>query len=137
MSRRWLWLGGGIIALIVIGVLVERIGAISIRRAEQIGSEISLSLPQAVVPGVQTTVGWVAPPGFPNSEVAILVRTVDGEEEIGRGRLGDEKAVVIFPCSLGHEQASVLMTIVEGRTRQQLVDWQPVTVLPAGPDCIY
>ncbi len=133
MKTSVIWIIFGIIVLIIIAFLVSRVGNIAIRQVQQKGTTVTMTASQPMILGVDTVVHWDVPATLGNTNVALKVRTLGGETELGTGRLSDKAMNITLPCDLNYNQASL---VLNDERIGDLITWMPITTLPAGRDCV-
>lgn len=137
MKQSLIWVG---LLLVVIVVLVflgwssGYVGNVAIRRVQPAGVRVDLDISQPVVPGVHTDVHWSAPRGTDIDEVIFEARSSQENFFIGQGKLADDVATLNFPCTIDDTQIGLVMIDAES---EQVLGFEQVQLLPAGPDCLH
>lgn len=132
MEYRVSYIIAGSAVVLILGVLAIWVGNVGIRRIQP-QHIVDLSVSQPIILGVETVVHWVAPAAAINKQVEFRLRADTFERTVGAGDLSDESATVIFPCIIENHVGTLSMVDVD---TGELITWEEVRMLPAGPDCL-
>lgn len=135
MNKKILMVVGGAILLIVLGYLATQVGGIAIRGTGLEGESTGLTVVQPLLPGVDTIVRWDASPTLAGQQAQVSIRTSEGSEVIGEAEAQSGQAVASIPCVEDSSDVSLVLWFIDSTGQSEVVAWQGVEVLPAGPDC--
>lgn len=122
----------GVLAILILGVVATIVGNVGIRRVQP-PHDITLSISQPVVPGVETSLKWSGGQTLADEEVEVKLRARGFDQAIGAARLADQSAAVVFPCTIEGGDATVSLIT---SANKEVLGWIGTSVLPPGPDCL-
>lgn len=123
----------GIVALLVLGFLLTRIGGVSIRSSVVQVANLPLRVVDPLVPGVPTRVTWDAREGTGSGVVQLILRDRRQEHTMGEVELNSGVATGAVPCDVDGAVASVVLREVSSGA---VYGFQEVEMLPPGPECV-
>ncbi len=131
-KRTTIFIGVGIAVLIVLGILTTLVGGVSIRRVQPL-VDVTMNIHSPLVPGVGTKIEWDVPSDLTNQQVDVVLRTKAGNAVIGTAQLFAKEVLVTPPCQEESDSAATISLV--GSDSKEVLSWQEVEMLPAGPDC--
>ncbi len=120
------------IAVLIIGILASVVGNVGVRRV-QVADGITLNVQEPVIPGVPAQVRWSLDEDAIDRLVDIKVKFGASDQILTTVQLVKGSAMVVFPCSATTTSGNI--SLVDKATGEVLI-WQQVKILPAGPDCV-
>src|SRR5262245_26446449 len=130
MKRQTLWLVGGLlIALILIGWAVTRVGNITVRRVQDTDSVVHMQISNPLSPGVGSVVHWGVVSSLASRSVFFFLHSAKGDANIGQGVVSAGQAVIHTPCTVTAGDASLVMRDI---TSGEVLGTAGVTLLAPG-----
>lgn len=136
MRAKLLWVVIGIIVLIGVGYLANRVGNIAARGVRDGTRVITLTVSQPIVPGVGVSVRWDTALGQEAVPVTMRARSRAGEAVVGQGEFAAGQGLIHIPCAMGGQEISLALYAAPAGQTAQLLASVAAEVLPAGPDCL-
>lgn len=133
MTKRFVSLTVVILVLLLLvgAMLAQQIGGVSIRLTEPPRHIEGFSVPEVVVRGVPTTVGFGAVGQQPTTRAELVWETEDTSTVIQTVSLPVVAVGVPFPCS-GPATGRLMLRALPDK---QMLATAPVQLLPPGEDC--
>lgn len=122
----------GVVCLLVIGILMDRIGRVSIRSNDTSVSRIGIYVVSPLQAGAHTVIRWDTPNTVAGQQVQIAVRSKQGVLTIGESPFFAGTASVEIPCTTPKGSASIEIISAQD---QSVIAWQSIVISSAGPDC--
>jgi hypothetical protein len=134
MKKYTPWIFGGmVLALVLIGWGVTRVGNITVRRVQSTDTVVQMQVSNPLAQGVGSVVHWVVVPSLADRSVFFFLHTLKGDLNIGQGVVSAGQAVIHVPCTVAAGDDSLLMRDVSSG---EVLGTAPVTLLAPGPDCV-
>lgn len=128
-----IWIAVAIVVLVVVGVLVNMIGGVSIRSNDTSLSRIAIQAPDPLSPGQNTIIRWATPSSVISQQVSVMLRSKQGSASLLAVPFFAGNANIHVPCEIPAGQASLELASVQDKS---LIAWKTVTITHAGPDCV-
>ena len=135
MNKQQLWItvGLGVLCLLVVGVLINIIGNVSIRSNDISVSRIAMHVVNPLTAGDSTVIRWDTPSSVAAQQVMIVIRSKQGVLALAETPFFAGTASIQIPCSESEGAASLELVSSHDKS---LIAWDTITIHSAGPDCV-
>ena len=122
-----------LVIVIMLGLMVSKIGGISIRSSLRHGNTLTISFSEPILPGVPALINWQDLSALDNQRsVNIVLRGEAGEYILSNAKLSEGQAIIIIPCDY---DSSITSLVIRDSLNAEVLARQTISLMPPGRDC--
>src|SRR5258708_4176136 len=127
MNKQQLWVsvGFGMIALLLVGILLNSIGNVSIRSNDSSISRIAVHAINPLNAGSHTVIRWDTPSSVASQQVSIVLRSTQGEAVLTNTTFFAGTASIQIPCTTSEGSASLEIMSTHDKS---VIAWTSVAI---------